>query len=98
SYIQIRNLTKDTVVKKAFSQPIQILYFDKNGKLTSFHANCYAKGGLGHLNWNTNGRFNHFIPISANNIVREGLFIQNFEGCYPRRKFRLNKDYTKIIY
>jgi len=98
SYLQIRNLTKNPVVKKTLSQPVQILYFDKNEKLTSIQANCYAKGGLGHLNWNTNGRFNYFIPTSAINIKKEYLSIKDFTACYPNKDFELNKDYTIIIY
>ncbi len=51
----------------ALLQPVQILYFE-NDALKSYHANCFAKGGVGNLNWNVDGRFDSFIPNSAINI------------------------------
>ncbi|HMK27488.1 MAG TPA: hypothetical protein VK483_15755 [Chitinophagaceae bacterium] len=46
-------------------QPILAAYYDKAGKLISFHINCYA--GLGvkdkdDLNWNQQNAFASFIP------------------------------------
>lgn len=42
-------------------QPLQALYYDKNGNLLSFHINCYA-GGFPNLKWNRNGNFDTFLP------------------------------------
>jgi hypothetical protein len=42
-------------------QPLQALYFDRTGRLHSFHVNCYA-GGFPNLNWNWNGSLNQFPP------------------------------------
>lgn len=58
-------------------QPIQMLYF-KDGKLQSFRANCHAKGGLtGHLNWNYNGDFDSFIPVSAVDLTTEPAILDS---------------------
>jgi len=59
-------LGKDSIQRKDLSQPIQILYFDRDS-LVSFHANCYAKGQLSGLDWNYENRFSIFPPHSAKN-------------------------------
>ncbi len=46
---------------KDMSQPIQLYYFNRDS-LISFQANCYARGGMSNLNWNTLGRFEVFPP------------------------------------
>ncbi|MBK0403298.1 hypothetical protein I5M27_09895 [Adhaeribacter sp. BT258] len=43
------------------SQPLQALYFDKNGDLKIFYINCYA-GGFPNLTWDKDGNFNSFPP------------------------------------
>lgn len=45
-------------------QPLQALYYNKNGQLVSFHPNCYA-GGFPNLKWDRDGRFSSFPPQSA---------------------------------
>lgn len=42
-------------------QPMQALYYNKDGDLRSFHINCYA-GGFPNLKWNHNGNFDTFLP------------------------------------
>ncbi|MBU3661831.1 MAG: hypothetical protein FGM41_01340 [Bacteroidetes bacterium] len=42
-------------------QPLQALYYNKDGNLRSFHINCYA-GGFPNLKWNRNGNFDTFLP------------------------------------
>lgn len=55
----------DTTFRSYNKQPIQILYFDDDD-LTSFHANCFAKGSIsGNLDWNYNDQFSTFYPKSA---------------------------------
>ena len=44
-----------------YMQPLEILYFDEEGKLISFHSNCYT-GGFPKLKWNRYGQFNKFVP------------------------------------
>ncbi|WP_294674605.1 hypothetical protein [uncultured Fluviicola sp.] len=42
-------------------QPLQALYYNKNGTLESFQINCYA-GGFPNLKWNRNEIFEVFPP------------------------------------
>lgn len=42
-------------------QPLQALYYNKNGMLESFQINCYA-GGFPNLKWNRNEIFETFPP------------------------------------
>jgi len=42
-------------------QPLQALYYGKNGNLESFQINCYA-GGFPNLKWNRNETFQTFLP------------------------------------
>lgn len=44
-------------------QPLQALYFNREGKLVSFQVNCYA-GGFPNLNWKRNGIFEAFPPLT----------------------------------
>src|SRR4030095_359290 len=49
-------------------QPIQALYYDRNGQLVSFHINCYAGidvPGKDDLNWNQENAFATFLPKSV---------------------------------
>jgi hypothetical protein len=45
-------------------QALQVLYFNENGQLTSYHVNCYA-GVFPNLNWNSTGAFNTFTPTTT---------------------------------
>lgn len=46
-------------------QPLQVLFFDKSGKLVAFQNNCYA-GGFPNLRWN---RHNTFDSIPAKSVI-----------------------------
>ena len=48
------------ILIKNHYQPLQVLYYGSNGKLLSFHVNCYT-GGFPNLNWERNGVFTTFI-------------------------------------
>ncbi len=77
------------------SQPIQILYFEDN-QLSSFHANCYAKGKLnGSLDWNTNNRFETFIPQSAINPANFDIEWRHYTEKTP--KLNSDKKYKVLI-
>ncbi len=97
SYNKIRNLSKDKELIKTLSQPIQILYFNEKDTLVSVQANCYAKGGLGNLNWNTDNRFDQFIPKTAMNVNSARLTLSDFSTYYPN-DISSDKKYTVIIY
>ena len=45
-------------------QPLQALYFDRSGRLVSYHVNCYA-GGFPNLKWNHDDAFSSFPPASV---------------------------------
>lgn len=45
-------------------QPLQMLWFNNDGKLISFHVNCYA-GGFPNLRWNTKKVFNQYPPATS---------------------------------
>ncbi|TDS14685.1 hypothetical protein [Sphingobacterium paludis] len=55
----------DSLESKFALQPIQMLYFDADKKLRSFHVNCLAPGGVGKLKWNIDDRFANYIPKTA---------------------------------
>lgn len=63
-FVEYLNLCGDTLWKKTAFQPVQILFFSGD-TLVSYHVNCYAKGGLASLDWNTDGRFEQFPPKTA---------------------------------
>ena len=60
-------------VQKDLQQPIQAMYFDKNGKLISYFTNCYA-GGFPNLKWNRDNNFKTFPPKSLANIHNEIVY------------------------
>ena len=63
-FVAYWNLFADTLWKRTAVQPVQILYF-MGDTLISYHVNCYAKGGMASLDWNTDNRFGQFPPQSA---------------------------------
>lgn len=97
SYNCVRKIPISNGVKKDFSQPIQIIYFN-NDSLVSFHANCYAKGSASNLNWNIDNRFNQFIPKTAIDIDSAKFSIKDFSKCYPNQLIVKEKKVTVIIY
>lgn len=89
--------TNDYLVRKHFFQPVQILYFE-NKKLKSFHINCFAKGKLTNINWNTDNRFSTFIPKSAIDIDTLGVTLENYNNIYKEINLNSDKKYTIIIF
>ena len=63
-FVAYWNLFADTLWKRTAVQPVQILYF-MGDTLVSYHVNCYTKGGMASLDWNTDNRFGQFPPQSA---------------------------------
>ena len=57
-----QNLYRDAVNNHV--QPLQALYFDRSGRLVSYHVNCYA-GGFPNLKWNHDDAFSSFPPASV---------------------------------
>jgi len=53
--------TKYSSQIKNHYQPLQALYYDREGHLQSFHVNCYT-GGFPNLKWDRNEMFSTFPP------------------------------------
>jgi hypothetical protein len=61
SYLFSLDTTKYNSQIKNHYQPLQVLYYDKSGQLTSFQVNCYA-GGFPNLKWDRNEIMTTFPP------------------------------------
>ncbi len=96
SFEKWSDLQTNYLSEKGLSQPIQMIYLLKDS-LISFQANCYAKGKIGSLDWNYDGRFNQFPPSSA---VHPDYIIfgkESLLGAYPG--VRMDEDkYTVLIF
>ncbi len=90
-------LGKDSLEKHNLGQPVQILYFD-NKVLRSHHINCYAKGSLSNLNWNTDNRFTSFLPQSAVDCEKKVVSLQRYAEIYPEIDMASNKQYTILVF
>lgn len=96
-YRQLINLGKDSVEKKDFGQPVQMLYFE-NGILASYHINCYAKGGVSNINWNTDNRFSSFLPQTAVKHSIGDMKLSDYTKIYPELASSSDKPYTILIF
>jgi len=82
-------------------QPLQILYYDSNDSLISFHPNCYI-GGFPNLQWNKNGKFDVFPPISSAPLdtilplKKHLLFLQPYSTTKIFN--RTDYDYVVVVY
>lgn len=61
-FIYSKNDLDDDDIKYR-TQPLQVMYYDKTGKLLSHHVNCLATG-FPKLNWNVDNNFEYFVPES----------------------------------
>ena len=93
-YRRTIHLGKMQEEKKCLSQPVQILYF-KHSELVSYHVNCYAKPKLGSLNWNTEDRFDVFVPKTAVALEDVHFTLEDFREIYP---IEPEKEYTILIF
>lgn len=90
------SIGKNPKQQNDFGQPIQILYFEY-GVLKSFHANCYAKGGLNNLNWNTDNRFSSFLPKSATEY-EENTYLEDYSWIFPEIQNSKEKKFVILIF
>ncbi len=95
-YKRIIALGRTTKAKNDLGQPVQILYFQGN-ELKSFHANCYARGGLTNLNWNTANRFATFLPHTAVATDSLAVTLSDYGNIYPDIGLH-QKEYTVLIF
>jgi len=96
-YNNILEIAENDQQKKNFSQPIQIMYFNKN-KIESYHINCYAAPKGANLNWNLDDRFETFPPKSAVKIEETNFNLQQIKEVYPSIENCINNKRTIIIF
>lgn len=87
---------QDEQEKNDFGQPVQILYFIGDN-FVSFHANCYARGSLTNLNWNTDDRFSTFIPKSATELINKKDYFSTINKIYPE-VIQTGNEYVILIF
>jgi len=82
-------------------QPLQALYYERNGQLKSFQINCYA-GGFPNLKWNRNNTFETFPPrkqAMIDSIVPLELQIKYINPLSQTKSSSIeNYDYIVIVY
>ena len=66
SYVMNKETATEEQIKNHI-QPLQVLYYDKNGDLISYNVNC-SVGGFPNLKWNKYGAFDEFPPISQTKV------------------------------
>lgn len=82
-------------------QPLQALYYNRNGILESFQINCYA-GGFPNLKWNRNQIFETFPPKqqapldSLFTLDTHLKFLRPLSGTI--RKSPLKTDYFAVVH
>ncbi len=88
--------------QKNHYQPLQALYFDKNGDLKKFYINCYA-GGFP-LKWNRNGNLDSFLPKDQApldtilNLTKQFSFLRKVNDSNSKLVIDNSVDFYVIIY
>lgn len=82
-------------------QPLQALYFDRNGQIVSYHVNCYADG-FPNLRWNQKHAFDVFPPVTVappDTLVRLGSLLHHIKSpCGDSIKSHTETaDYTVVV-
>ena len=98
-FVAYWNLFADTLWKRTAVQPVQILYF-MGDTLVSYHVNCYAKGGMASLDWNTDNRFGQFPPQSAVPLTTLQLSfpqIANIYGVEAKKDLKIVVFWTNML-
>lgn len=81
-------------------QPIQALYYDRDGQLVSFHINCYATAGI----WNQQNAFASFVPRTVAPVdsilplTKHLSFIKTFDYKSIDTTGFATFDYSVIVY
>jgi len=88
-------------------QPIQAAYYDKTGRLVSFHINCYAfneNNDTTTLEWNKKNAFDKFIPITSApldtiiSLKKHLEFLKTFQNHTVDTSVLAKYDYTVIVH
>ncbi len=101
SFLFSLDTTKYNSQVKNHYQPLQALYYNKNGMLKSFHINCYA-GGFPNLKWNRNKIFSTFLPkqqAPIDSIVSLNTQLKYFQKLSYTEDFSIDSfDYIIIVH
>ncbi len=95
--------TSQWLIRKNHLQPLQALYFDKNGEMVSWFTNCYA-GGFPNFKWNRTGNLNSFVPAtrapidSVTNLAMQLEYIKTLNETKPNADYFNTADYNVVIY
>ena len=84
-------------------QPLQILFFNKSGKLVSFQNNCYY-GGFPNFKWNRNHALDYIpakgvVPLDSLITYDELIhFVTNIEDRHPYSITLINQEYSVVVF
>jgi len=84
--ISLRKDTTLNAIVKNHYQPLQAMYFNKDGRLISYYINCYAETSFLNLKWDANNSFAVFPPLHQDGLEPDTLF--NF--------FQFHKFFNKL--
>ncbi len=91
----VMDFTSDSAIMHSLYQPIQILYF-KGDSLVSYHINCTAPSKGLKLNWNYQGRFESFPPLSAIDCSSYPISLTAYRNIYA--EIEEHDGYSIIVF
>lgn len=89
-------------VAKNHAQPLQLLYYNRAGRLISYYVNCYA-GGFPNLDWNHDNQLEVFPPVSQAptdsllSFTQLAPFLRTVGGSRVQAMESL-ADYTVVVF
>ncbi|MBC8085275.1 MAG: hypothetical protein H7Z21_18920 [Hymenobacter sp.] len=89
-------------VAKNHAQPLQLLYYNRAGRLIAYYVNCYA-GGFPNLDWNHDRQLEVFPPVSQTepdsllSLARLAPFLLTVGGSRVQGMESL-ADYTVVVF
>ena len=100
-FLESFDTTKYKEQIKNHYQPLQALYYDKNGRLKSFQINCYA-GGFPNLDWNRDKIMTTFPPkqqAPIDTILPLDTLLNYMKPLFKTDKIKeRNNDFTVIVF
>ncbi len=91
----VMKISSDSTMRHSLYQPIQILYFHKND-LVSYHINCTAPSKGLDLDWNYQGRFESFPPVSPIEVKDYSLSLADYRNIYT--EIAENDGYCVVVF
>ncbi|RTQ45866.1 hypothetical protein EJV47_23845 [Hymenobacter gummosus] len=97
-----RQPTPQAPTLQLHAQPLQVLYFDRTGRLVSYFVNCNA-GGFPNLNWNHDNAQANFPPASQTppdslvSFARLASFFRTMGGS-RLQGLETTADYTVVVF